>query len=88
MSRLIKIRAYRFEELNDKARENFAHQMYDMPFDSETGEYDDEGNAILEYDYFAEWHFEEQIEYCEMNEYLFDKYGNLISHLEEKSDVS
>ena len=39
--------------------------------------------AMLVYPYFAEWYLEEQIEFCEMNNYLFNKYGELIRHLEE-----
>ena len=34
-------------------------------------------------DYFADMDLEEQIEFCEMNNYLFNKYGELIGHLEE-----
>ena len=28
---------------------------------------------------------EEQIEFCEINEYVFNKYGELIGHLEEEA---
>jgi len=52
-----------------------------MPFDYE--DEDEEGNTIIKYDYFAEWDLEEQIDFCEINKYLFDKYGNLIGHLAE-----
>jgi len=86
MSKLIKIRAYEYAELNDKAKDNFIHSMWDMPFEAETGEHDDEGNMIIEYDYFGEWDLEEQIDFCESNDYLFNKYGKLIGHLEEKDD--
>ena len=55
--------------------------MYDSPFDYE--DEDEEGNAIIKYSYFADMDLEEQIEFCEMNEYLFNKYGELIGHLEE-----
>ena len=81
MSKLITIKAYQYQELNDNAKDNFMHKMYDMPFDYE--DEDEEGNTIIKYDYFAEWDLEEQIDFCEINKYLFDKYGNLIGHLAE-----
>ena len=81
MSRLISIRAYKYAELDDKAKENFINEMWDMPFDYE--DEDEEGNPIIKYDYFGEWDLEEQIDFCEINKYLFDKYGNLIGHLAE-----
>lgn len=86
MSKLITIRAYKFAELSDKAKEKFVHEMWDMPFESETGEHDADGEMILEYDYFGEWDLEEQIDYCEMNNHLFNKYGQLVGHLEEVND--
>ena len=33
--------------------------------------------------YFADMNLEEQIDFCETNDYLFNKYGELIRHLEE-----
>ena len=48
MSKLISIRAYKYAELNDKAKENFIHKMWDMPFDYE--DEDGEGNPIIKYD--------------------------------------
>jgi len=84
MSEVIKIRAYEYAELNDYAKDSFIHYMYDSPFDYE--DEDEEGNTIIKYNYFADMNLKEQIEFCEMNNYLFDKYGNLISHLEEVSD--
>lgn len=76
---LVKIEAYKYQELDDKAKENFIHKMYDMPFDYE--DEDKDGNIITKYDYFADWNLEEQIDFCYHNEYLFDKYGNMIHHL-------
>tara|TARA_B100001250_G_C19334057_1_gene585998 strand:- start:313 stop:558 length:246 start_codon:yes stop_codon:yes gene_type:complete len=81
MSRLISIRAYKYAELDDKAKENFIHEMWDTPFDYE--DEDKEGNTIIKYDYFADMNLEEQIDFCETNDYLFNKYGELIGHLEE-----
>ena len=81
MSKLITVKAYQYQELNDDAKNKFMQMMYDMPFDYE--DEDEEGNTIIKYDYFAEWDLQEQIDFCEMNKYLFDKYGNLIGHLAE-----
>jgi len=82
MSKLISIRAYEYQELDDYAKSRFIDYMYDCPFDYE--DEDEEGNAIIKYSYFADMDLEEQIEFCEINEYLFDKYGELIGHLEEE----
>ena len=84
MSKLISIRAYEYAELDDKAKENFIHEMWDMPFDYE--DEDKEGNTIIKYDYFGEWDLEEQIDFCEANNYLFNKYGELVGQLEEVSE--
>ena len=81
MSKLISVRAYEYQELEDYAKDTFINYMYDSPFDYE--DEDEEGNTIIKYDYFAEWDLQEQIDFCEMNKYLFDKYGNLIGHLAE-----
>ena len=83
MSKLISIRAYEYQELDDYAKSRFIDYMYDSPFDYE--DEDEEGNAIIKYSYFADMDLEEQIEFCEMNEYLFNKYGELIGHLEENA---
>lgn len=83
MSKLISIRAYEYQELNEDAKNTFIHSMYDSPFDYE--DEDEEGNTIIKYSYFADMDLEEQIEFCEMNEYLFNKYGELIGHLEENA---
>ena len=76
MSRVIKIKAYEYAELNEKAKNNFIHEMWDMPFEYE--DEDEKGNTIIKYDYFGEWDLEDQIDYCKSNDYLFDKYGKLI----------
>jgi hypothetical protein len=81
MSKLITVRAYEYKELDDKAKATFIHYMYDNPFDYE--DEDENGNTIIKYYYFADWEIEEQIDYCESNNYLFNKYGELIKHYEE-----
>ena len=84
MSRLITIKAYEYAELNDKAKNNFIHEMWDEPFEYE--DEDKQGNTIIKYDYFGEWDLKDQIEHCEMNDYIFNKYGELVGHLEEVQD--
>ena len=80
MSKVIKIQAYEYAELKQEAKDQFIHEMWDLPFEYE--DEDEEGNTIIKYDYFGEWDLEDQIEYCEINNYLFSKHGNLIGHLE------
>jgi len=84
MSKLINIRAYEYKELNDEAKATFTQYMYNSPFDYE--DEDENGNTIIKYDYFADMDLDDQIEFCEMNNYLFNKYGELINHLEEVHD--
>jgi len=86
MSKIIKIKAYEFQELNNKAKQKFIYEMYDTPFDYE--DEDENGNTIIKYDYFADMDLEDQIEFCEMNNYLFDVYGNSIRHLEVMENVN
>ena len=81
MSKLISIRAYEYQELEDYAKDKFINYMFDTPFEYE--DEDEEGNTIIKYDYFADMDLAEQIEFCEINEYLFNKHGELIGHLEE-----
>ena len=73
--KILKINGYRFNELTEKAQEQVIYDFYEMPFDSE----DDKGNII--YDYFADWSKDEQVEFCLMNDYYFDKYGSIITGL-------
>ena len=83
MSKLISVRAYEYKELDDKAKDTFIHYMYDSHFEYE--DEDENGNTIIKYDYFADWDLEGQIEFCEINKYFFNKYGELIGHLEEEA---
>tara|TARA_B100001057_G_C22849685_1_gene950467 strand:+ start:1448 stop:1699 length:252 start_codon:yes stop_codon:yes gene_type:complete len=81
MSKLITVRAYEYQELDDKAKARFIHYMYDSPFDFE--DEDENGNTVIKYSYFADMDLEEQIDLCEVNNYFFNRYGELIGHLEE-----
>ena len=83
MSKLISIRAYEYQELDEHAKNRFIDYMYDSPFDYE--DEDEEGNTMIKYNYFADMNLAGQIEFCEINEYLFNKYGELIRHLEEEA---
>ena len=48
------------------------------------GPYEDEdidGNTVIKYDYFGDFRLEEQIDFCNVNEYLFNEYGEPIHQL-------
>ena len=83
MSKLIKVRAYEYKELNEDAKNEFINYMYNSPFPYE--DEDEEGNTVIKYDYFADMNLAEQIDFCETNEYFFNKFGELIGHLEEEA---
>ena len=83
---LVKIEAYKYQELDDKAKEKYIYKMWDYPFEYEVDDADENGNPIFKYEYFGDWELSEQIDFCECNEYLFDKYGNPIHHLIEKGE--
>ena len=62
MSKLISIRAYEYQELDDYAKDTFINYMYDSPFDFE--DEDENGNTVIKYSYFADMDLEEQIDLC------------------------
>ena len=76
--KIVKIKAYEYAELSENAKDSFINQMYDMPFDYEMEE---NHKIITKYDYFGDWCYSDQLEFCQMNEFLFDKYGNIICSL-------
>ena len=78
----IKVNAYEFNELNQKAKNEVIYWLDQDPIDYETE--DDEGDIIKEYQYFSDMEDIDIIEHCEANEYLFNKYGECIHHLEIK----
>ena len=87
MSKLISIRVYEYQELDEYAKNKFIDCMYELP-------YSDEFKIHCEkYDYFADMNLAEQIEFCEINEYFFNKCGeiialehmNIIGYLEEEA---
>ena len=78
--KIVNIKAYKYEELSEDAQDNFVAYMYDYPFDYENNE------GEFEEDFFGWWDYEDRAEYCEMNDYLFDKTGRLINDLIKESD--
>tara|TARA_A100001201_G_scaffold32785_5_gene35278 strand:+ start:1332 stop:1580 length:249 start_codon:yes stop_codon:yes gene_type:complete len=80
--KIIKVNAYEFNELNQKAKNEVVNWLDQHPLDYETE--DEQGNIIKEYQYFYDMEEIDIIEHCEMNEYLFNKYGEPIHHLEIK----
>ena len=78
----IKINAYEFKELNKDAKHIALMWLDEDPIEYETEELDEQGKPILKNEYFSEWLEEEVQEHCEVNGYLFSKYGQFIHHLE------
>ena len=78
----IKVNAYEYSELNQEAKHEVVHWLDEIPLDYETE--DEQGNTIIEYEYFSDMEDIDIIEHCEINEYLFDKFGKCVHHLEVK----
>ena len=78
----IKVNAYKYSELKQDAKHEVICWLDQNPIDYETE--DEQGNNIIEYEYFSDMEDIDIIEHCEANEYLFDKYGNRVHHLEVK----
>ena len=78
----IKVNAYEYSELNQVSKHKVIIWLDQDPIDYETE--DEHGNTIREIDYFSDMEEEEIQEHCEMNEYLFNKYGECVHHLEIK----
>jgi len=79
--KIVKIKAYKFEELKDSAKYEVLTWLDKYPIDYE----DEDGNTKCEY--FSDIYHQDQeyiAEHCQSNEYLFDEYGNVIHHLIEK----
>ena len=78
------INAYEYKELNECAKFKAKLWLDEVPFEYETGDLDEQGKPIKKYDYVSNWDDDAIIEHCEINQYLFDTYGNPIHHLEIK----
>jgi len=79
--KLVKIKAYKFKELSEKAQHVVSCNLDNFPFDYEVETSD--GEYITKYEYFSDWSKDDQIEFCNLNEYLFNKNGEMIHHLIE-----
>jgi hypothetical protein len=80
--RQIKVNAYEYSELNQDAKHEVVYWLDEHPLDYETE--DEQGNTIREIEYFSDMDEEDIQEHCEINEYLFDKFGKCVHHLEVK----
>jgi hypothetical protein len=81
----IKINAYEFKDLKGNSKYKALNWLDERPCEYE--DYEDEnqqGNLIKKNDYISQWDNNEIIEHCEINQYLFDIYGNPIHHLQIK----
>ena len=76
----IKVNAYNYQELNQNGRNRVKNWLDEMPYDYE--EEDNKGNIIKKLDYPSSWEEIDIQEHCNDNEYLFDKDGNCVHHLE------
>lgn len=75
---IVKIRAYKYEDLSHQSQFDAVVWLDECAIDYE----DDEGNTYWEY--FTDMETQDVIEHCEANEYLFNKFGKPIHHLIEK----
>ena len=80
----IKINAYEFKELNQDAKYIVKLWLDEVPFKYETDELDKNGKHILKTEYISDWDNDTIQEHCEVNGYLFSKYGKCVHHLQTK----
>ena len=78
----IKINAYEYKELEEKSKRNVKNWLDEFPFDYE--DEDKKGNIIKKWDYPSGWKDLDIQEHCEANEYLFNKFGKTVHHLQIK----
>lgn len=71
----VQIQAYTFDELDARGKVKALYWLDECPF-----EYEDEHGSVY-YEYPSEWQYEDISEHCNMNEYIFNKYGEPIHHL-------
>lgn len=76
--KIVKIKAYKFEELDDQSQFKAALWLDEWPCEYE----DEEGE--MHWEYFTDMETHDVIEHCEANEYLFNRFGEPIHHLIEK----
>ena len=71
----VTIKAYKYEDLDHQSQFEVLTWLDQFPLDYE----DEEGNT--QWQYFADMETQDVIEHCELNQYLFDKFGKPIHHL-------
>ena len=71
----VTIEAYKYEDLDQKSQFEVLAWLDEWPI-----EYEDE-NGETHLEYFADMTKEDVSELCEVNEYLFNKFGKPIHHL-------
>ena len=76
----IKIQAFKFHQLNNDAKSRVINWLDELPIECE--DEDEQGNIINTIEYFSDMQEGEIEEHCEMNEYLFSKYGDCVHHLQ------
>ena len=77
----IQVNAYEYKELNQDAQFKVKLWLDECPFEYETDELDKEEKHILKTEYISDWDDDSIQEHCEVNGYLFDRFGNCIHHL-------
>ena len=81
--KLVKINAYDYQDLTDKAKNNVLYWLDEFPL-----EYELEDGSMA-YEYFSDLTDENYIiDHCEMNSYVFDINGRPIHHLIESENVN
>lgn len=74
MTSFVLIEGFQYTELSVKAQRKVLEWLDEHPID-------DEGNTATRYEHPSDWTTDEVQEYCMVNEYLFDRYGDPIHHL-------
>lgn len=74
------IEAYQFKELNEKAKDRVINWLDEDPVEVQ---YE---NQFFYYRYFSEGSEDDISEHCELNNYLFNIYGQPIHHLIRSSE--
>lgn len=87
MTSFVMVEGFQYHELTEKAQHKVLDWLDDPPLEYETEvtvineEGDEEVQNVMKYEYPSDWAPEEIQSHCEMNEYLFDKFGDPIHHL-------
>ena len=77
MSKMYSITGFNYLELTIEAKRRVLSWLDECPFEYET----EEGNIM--FDYASEWDEADIVEHCQINGYIFDKWGNPIHNLIE-----